>query len=98
MCSHVKGVDPFDGFLKFVLGAEIDVAKGAVEAGVDDVDSNSGATGREEGVFVMSVFLVERGGEEGQAWVDDFEFLLDHSQVRCSFLGSISCCCFYCWI
>lgn len=96
LCSHVEGVDPFDGSPKFVLGAEIDVAEGAVEAGVDNVDSNSGATGREEGVFVMSVFLVERGGEEGQAWVDLFEFLLDHSQVRCPFLGSVSCCC--CWI
>ena len=79
-----------------MLGAEIDVAEGAVEAGVDNVDANSGATGREEGVFVVSVSLVERGGEKGQAWVDFLEFLLDHSQISCPFVVYISCC--RCWI
>lgn len=96
MCSHVEGVDPFDGFLKFVLGAEIDVAEGAVEAGIDNVDANPGAAGREEGVFIMSVALVGSGGEKGQAWVDFSEFLLDHSEIRCPFLVYISSCC--CWI
>lgn len=98
MCSHVDGVDPLDGFLKFVLGAEIDIAEGAVKAGIDNIDANSGATRGEEGVFVMSVAMVTRGGEKGQAWVDFFEFLLDHSQIRRPFLVYISCCCCcFCW-